>query len=168
MSILGRGRLLALVQRLVQSAKMSIRPGLTVTTVIGFIAVLAASVTIFGKPLARKHASVLNVLSFQEGPFSWSYSFSVGTVGPFRIGDSRQKAIQSATDCKCFWAYSLAPNEGRIPLNDVPNGSMTMYFPQDGYALLSAYKSSAPQYHLLFAQGRLKHVTVSKFIFAGL
>lgn len=148
---------------------MRFRPGLTLVTLVLGYAAISVGVTFFGQPLARKHFAVLNTFSFQGGPFTWAYSFSDDTVGPFTLGSSREAAISSAAECRCFWAYPRSPNEPRVPLNDVPKGSLDKYFPQSGSALISSYETSRPiQYELLFSDGRLRTVTVASSIFAGL
>jgi hypothetical protein len=156
---------IALRQGPSQCPKMKIRPLATALSIVGTYAVLAIGVTAFGRPLARNHAGVLDAFSFQEGPFSWSYSFDGGAVGPFVIGGPREEAIQSAIACNCFWAYPLVPQKPRVRLADVPQQALSSYFPRDGEALLS---DGAAQYILIFANGRLERVTRSRFVFAGL
>jgi hypothetical protein len=144
---------------------MRIRPVATALSILGAYALVAVSVTAFGRPLARNHAAVLDAFSFQEGPFSWSYSFDRGTVGPFAIERPREEAIQSAMRCNCFWVYPLAPDEPRVMMADIPQQSLGRYFPNNGEALLS---DGAAQYVLVFGKGQLERVTRSRFIFAGL
>ena len=145
---------------------MKIHPFATTLAIIGTYALIAFGVTAFGKPLARHHAAILNMFSFQEGPFSWSYSFDTGDVGPFATGGTRERAVQSALECKCFWAYPLAPQMPRVPLGAVRQHSLGVYVPEDGEALLTSYDGE--QYSLYFNEGRLQRVTRSRLVFAGL
>jgi hypothetical protein len=136
---------------------------------VGLYVALAIGATAFGKPLARTHPSILSAFSFQKGPLSWSYSFDEGLVGPFEIGSSRENAFQSATRCKCFWAYPLAKNEPRVRFGEVPAQSTDKYFPADGEALISSYTDTgATNYKLTFANARLQRVKAYSYLLAGL
>lgn len=138
-----------------------------ISVLVGY-AVIAAGLSVFGKQVARQHPGILTYFSFQSGAFAWSYRFSDGAAGPFKLGSEQASILQSARQCSCFYVYPGRANEPRKMMSSL-NSTELAELEVSRHILLSRSSLGVPVvYELFFSQSKLNQVKASGSLFSGL
>jgi len=128
---------------------------------------LSIVATVAGAGFARHHPGILTWFSFRDGPFSWSYNFSDGGIGPFVIGEDRKEVWKTVRQSN-FTVYSRSSDAPSVNAITVPQADEISYDRDDILMLTEKSDSSEVLYILHFNGSKLKLVHIHSSLFSGL
>ena len=140
---------------------------------IGFVILFATifGANFFGKNLARQYCGILTYFSFQNGPFSWSYNYNVGIVGPFAIGSYLPTAIIKISNSDSeYIMFDPSSNKFGENINSINASSMSSNVSAfDGDLAFRTYKDGAEVIYIVgVSGGYINYVRASGSFFNGL
>jgi hypothetical protein len=154
------------------NGKLPFTGSIIADVLIGMIAAyasVAVILTVFGRPLARYSPGILSYFSFQDGgssgPLGWNYTFSDGSVGPFRIGQDETEARDAMIECGCFTVYPRIPQTPSIPAYKVNLKTIDGLLASGTLLVSKIEAGSVVFYKLFFNDKKLFKVTAYSYPF---